>query len=91
MSDPQDIPDKQWKIYWEREYSTAIAPEPLKLDFGPHRPMMTNMTLPEQRDLAASGYMGHVRVGRSRLSGAVFEGGCSGDREHHPLCGCHAV
>jgi hypothetical protein len=56
MSDPQDIPDKQWKIYWEREYSTAIAPEQLKLDFCPHRPMMTNMSLPEQRDLAASGY-----------------------------------
>ena len=43
-------------IYWEREYSTAFAPERLKLDFNPHRPMLNNMTLDEQRALAASGY-----------------------------------
>lgn len=43
-------------IYWEREYSTAFPPERLKLDFHPHRPMMSNMALEEQRALAASGY-----------------------------------
>lgn len=43
-------------IYWEREYSTAFAPERLKLDFNPHRPMLNNMTLDEQRALAAGGY-----------------------------------
>ncbi|MBX3335919.1 MAG: hypothetical protein KF876_17440 [Nitrospira sp.] len=43
-------------IYWEREYSTAFPPERLKLDFHPHRPMLSNMTLDEQRALAASGY-----------------------------------
>ncbi|MEK7869054.1 MAG: hypothetical protein AAB271_01865, partial [Nitrospirota bacterium] len=43
-------------IYWEREYSTAFPPERLKLDFNPHRPMLNNMTLDEQRGLAASGY-----------------------------------
>jgi len=43
-------------IYWEREYSTAFPPERLKLDFHPHRPMLSNMTLEEQRALAASGY-----------------------------------
>ncbi len=48
--------DDKWVIYWEREYATAFAPERLKLDFHPHRPLMTNMPLPEQRELAASGY-----------------------------------
>ena len=48
--------DNKWVIYWEREYSTAFAPERLKLDFHPHRPMMTGMILDEQRNLAASGY-----------------------------------
>ncbi|HBH80114.1 MAG TPA: hypothetical protein DDY39_09840, partial [Nitrospira sp.] len=43
-------------IYWEREYSTAFPPERLRLDFHPHRPMLSNMTLEEQRALAASGY-----------------------------------
>ena len=43
-------------IYWEREYSTAFPPERLKLDFHPHRPMVSNMTLDEQRALAAGGY-----------------------------------
>lgn len=48
--------DEKWVIYWEREYSTAFAPERLKLDFHPHRPLMTNMPLSEQREVAASGY-----------------------------------
>ncbi|MEO8325933.1 MAG: hypothetical protein ABI618_08795 [Nitrospirota bacterium] len=48
--------DEKWVIYWEREYSTAFAPERLKLDFHPHRPLMTNMALSEQREVAASGY-----------------------------------
>ncbi len=48
--------DNKWVMYWEREYSTAFAPERLKLDFHPHRPMMTGMSLEEQRNLAASGY-----------------------------------
>ena len=53
MSDShEDKTDIHWKLYWEREYSTAIAPERLKLDFCPHRPMMTNMSLDEQRELA---------------------------------------
>ncbi len=56
MSDLKDISEHKWKIYWEREYTTAFAPERLKLDFCPHRPLMTNMPLSEQRDLAASGY-----------------------------------
>ena len=57
MSDShEDKTDLHWKLYWEREYSTAIAPERLKLDFCPHRPMMTNMSLDEQRKLAAGGY-----------------------------------
>ena len=56
MSDPQDRSGGQWTIYWEREYSTAIPPERLKLDFHPHRPLMTNMPLQDQRELAASGY-----------------------------------
>ena len=43
-------------IYWEREYSTALPPERLKLDFHPHRPMLGNMTLDEQRAVAAGGY-----------------------------------
>ena len=48
--------DHKWVMYWEREYSTAFAPERLKLDFHPHRPMMTGMSLEDQRNLAASGY-----------------------------------
>ncbi len=57
MSDShEDKIDIHWKLYWEREYSTAIAPERLKLDFCPHRPMMVNMSLEEQRELAAGGY-----------------------------------
>lgn len=52
---PENL-DEKWIIYWEREYSTAFAPERLKLDFHPHRPLMTNMSLHEQRDLAATGY-----------------------------------
>ena len=52
---PDDAAD-QVIIYWEREYSTAFPPERLKLDFHPHRPMMSNMALEEQRALAASGY-----------------------------------
>ena len=48
--------DHKWVMYWEREYSTAFAPERLKLDFQPHRPMMTGMNLDDQRKLAASGY-----------------------------------
>lgn len=44
MSDShEDKTNIHWKLYWEREYSTAIAPERLKLDFCPHRPMMTNL------------------------------------------------
>ncbi len=43
-------------IYWEREYSTAFAPERLKSDFDPHRPLMSQMTLDKQRALAADGY-----------------------------------
>lgn len=54
--DVQEPLDRQWTFYWEREYSSAIAPERLRLEFHPHRPLMTNMTLQEQRELAASGY-----------------------------------
>lgn len=54
MTDEHD--KSQWTIYWEREYSTALPPERLKLDFHPHRPLMSNMTLQEQRSLAARGY-----------------------------------
>ncbi len=43
-------------IYWEREYSTAIAPERLKLDFIPHRPLLSGMSLNEQRTVAVEGY-----------------------------------
>jgi len=43
-------------IYWEREYSTAFPPERLKLDFAPHRPLMSQMSLDEQRSLAGGGY-----------------------------------
>ena len=43
-------------IYWEREYSTAIAPERLKLDFMPHRPLLSGMSLNEQRTVAVEGY-----------------------------------
>ena len=56
MSDAPDIGNAQWTIYWEREYTTAIAPERIKLDFNPHRPLMTNMPLSEQRETAAGGY-----------------------------------
>jgi len=56
MSEAPDIGDMQWTIYWEREYTTAIAPERVKLDFHPHRPLMTNMPLQAQRELAAGGY-----------------------------------
>ena len=43
-------------VYWEREYSTAIAPERLKLDFTPHRPLLSGMSLNEQRSVAVEGY-----------------------------------
>src|SRR5205085_6192033 len=43
-------------VYWEREYSTAIAPERLKLDFTPHRPLLSGMSLAEQRTVAVEGY-----------------------------------
>ncbi len=56
MSETPDIGNVQLTIYWEREYTTAIAPERLKLDFHPHRPLMTHMPLSEQRDVAAGGY-----------------------------------
>jgi hypothetical protein len=51
-------PDRTEKfaIYWEKEYSTAFPPERLKLDFHPHRPLMSQMNLAEQRELAAEGY-----------------------------------
>ena len=55
-SAPQDEGQEKIVIYWEREYSTAFPPERLKLDFHPHRPMLNNMSLDEQRALAASGY-----------------------------------
>lgn len=48
--------DNKYVVYWDREYSLAFAPERLKLDFHPHRPMMTGMSLEEQRNRAASGY-----------------------------------
>ena len=56
MSETPDVSHLQWTVYWEREYTTALAPERLKLDFHPHRPLMTNMPLHEQRALAADGY-----------------------------------
>jgi hypothetical protein len=43
-------------VYWEREYSTAIEPERLKLDFTPHRPLLSGMSLNEQRTVAVEGY-----------------------------------
>jgi hypothetical protein len=43
-------------IYWEREYSIAMAPERLKLDFMPHRPLLSGMSLNEQRTVAVEGY-----------------------------------
>jgi hypothetical protein len=49
-------PHTKTVIYWEREYSTAFAPERLKLDFSPHRPLMAQMSLDEKRSLAAGGY-----------------------------------
>lgn len=55
MSDTYEKEEK-WTIYWEREYSTAFPPERLKLDFHPHRPYMSHMSLDEQRQLAAGGY-----------------------------------
>ena len=60
--DSSDTPDLQptkaekWVIYWEKEYSTAFPPERLKLDFHPHRPLLSQMTLDEQRELAGGGY-----------------------------------
>jgi len=38
------------------EYSTALAPERLKLDFMPHRPLLSGMSLNEQRTVAVEGY-----------------------------------
>ncbi len=49
-------PSDKIVIYWEREYSTAIAPERLKLDFMPHRPLLSGMSLNEQRTVAGEGY-----------------------------------
>jgi hypothetical protein len=49
-------PSDKIVIYWEREYSTAIAPERLKLDFMPHRPLLSGMSLNEQRAVAVEGY-----------------------------------
>src|SRR5580765_7314082 len=43
-------------VYWEREYSTAIAPERLKLDFIQHRALLSGMSLNEQRSVAVEGY-----------------------------------
>ena len=48
-------PSDRIVIYWEREYSTAIAPERLKLDFMPHRPLLSGMSLDEQRAVAVEG------------------------------------
>ncbi len=48
--------DEKVVIYWEREYSTAFAPERLKLEFMPHRPLLSGMSIDEQRATAASGY-----------------------------------
>ena len=62
MSDPTpehivgEEPSDKIVIYWEREYSTAIAPERLKLDFIPHRPLLSGMSLNEQRTVASEGY-----------------------------------
>jgi hypothetical protein len=55
------VPEEKEKIekivvYWEREYSTAFPPEKLKLDFNPHRPLMSQMPREEQQQLAADGY-----------------------------------
>jgi hypothetical protein len=55
-SDPLSESEEKIVVYWEREYATAFPPERLKLDFHPHHPMLNNMTLDEQRGLAASGY-----------------------------------
>jgi hypothetical protein len=49
--------DDKMMIYWEREYSTAFPPERLKLDFMPHRPLLSGMSLDEQRATAAGGYL----------------------------------
>ena len=62
MSDPTpehiigEEPGDKIIVYWEREYSTAIAPERLKLDFSPHRPLLSGMSLSEQRTVAGEGY-----------------------------------
>jgi len=77
MIEAPDISDFQWPIYWEGEYTTAIAPERLKLEMNSHRPSLTNMNLPEQRELAASGYKvfpddcGPVRMVSLWLVGAL--------------------
>ena len=49
-------PSDKIVIYWEREYSTAIAPERLKLDFMAHRPLLSGMPLNEQRTVAVEVY-----------------------------------
>jgi hypothetical protein len=54
MQTPQE--KEQAVIYWEREYTTALPPERLKLDFNPHRPLMSQMEMQEQMSLAANGY-----------------------------------
>ncbi len=48
--------DEKFVIYWEKEYATAFPPERLKLDFHPHRPLMSQMELDQQRQLAVEGY-----------------------------------
>lgn len=56
-ADPREPEEKEHTIiYWEREYATALPPERLKLDFHPHRPLMSQMSLHEQMSLAAGGY-----------------------------------
>ena len=49
-------PSEKIVIYWEREYSTASAPERLKLDFMPQGPLSSGMSLNEQRMVAVEGY-----------------------------------
>lgn len=59
MSDPTAAElsiDEKFVIYWEKEYATAFPPERLKLDFHPHRPLMSQMELDQQRQLASEGY-----------------------------------
>jgi hypothetical protein len=55
-SESEPTGGEQAIIYWEREYSTALPPERLKLEFHPHRPLMSQMSLNEQRALASGGY-----------------------------------